>query len=642
MALRSAPAAGGREPLDAMLAELLATAPRVAPSFVARLAAVARGRSGRALRDWPSRRCAALMLEHLFWGCESAADEAVILSHCAPAGSREAIDAGELRRRIARNARVHAGLRGPETPAAARTDFLHLAAQESRLALLRWLWTPGEVIDRVLSAMRSSRAMIQPLGELPWIAAEAARALAALPEWERAVAAALASARCAFWVPLEPGAAGGDLVACPAGTVVLTVKPPGSDLEIEIKRAGRPHPRPLAVVWERDGVPVPPSHRLDAGSAWHMLRWEASSSARLSAVWRAIHGEEAPLSRVLAVKSVYALPDGGGEQPVLDYFIQEAAQPALARVVKKVRAEWGEEPPVPAGDVALAARYLLQSSPAQSVVLGTSAHRLDKLAAALGPAAERPADLPVEPEAARRALADLLDEVLGVFAPPAARFTSPAAWLDAAFAANRPWADACHREAARRLGALWGTFLALGICSSGESLVGRNVGIKAVFRAGEWRAELIAMDHDNLCIAWDHQELDPAALLVSNVKDEIALLGGPYKGAQVRGSLDLLGDLYRAGEAGRQAARAGFCAAARETFVRSVAALEPGGGAAGLFHPAYLADLALWRRAVRQHLAHGAVPARPEWGPTLRRYAPFLRRQAAIYLADSADGAGEE
>jgi hypothetical protein len=618
----------------------------VAPSFVARLAAVARGRRGGALRRWPQRRCAALMLEHLFWRCESAADEAVILSHCAPAGSAAAIDAGELRRRIARNARVHAGLRGPETPAAARADFLHLATQESRLTLLRWLCTPGEVIDRLAGAVRSSRAVVQPLGELPWIAAEAARALAALPEWERGIAAALARAPRAFWVPLEPGAAAGDLVAYPAGTVVLTVKPPGSDLEIEIKRAGRPRPRPLGVVWERDGVPVPPSHRLDAGSTWHMLRWEAAASARLSAVWRALHGEEAPLSRVLAVKAVYAVPDGGGEQPVLDYFAREAAQPALARVVKGIRAEWSEEPPVPVGDVALAARYLLQSPPAQAVLLGTSAHRLDRLAATLGLAADLADGLPADPEAARRTLADLLDEVLGVFTPPVARFTAPVAWLDAAFAANRPRADACHRQAARRLGTLWGTFLALGVCSSGESVVGRNVGIKAVFRAGEWRAELIFMDHDNLCIAWEHQEeLDPAALLAANVKDEIALLGGPYKGAQVRGSLELLGDLYRAGEAGRQAARADFFAAARAAFTRSVAALEPGGAGGGLFQPAYLADLALWRRATREHLASGAVPAgRPAWGPTLRRYAPFLRRQAAIYCDCNADGgkAGEE
>src|SRR6185295_16261825 len=106
-------------------------------------------------------------------------------------------------------------------------------------------------------------------------------------------------------------------------------KPPGSDLEIEIKRAGRPNPRPLAVVWEREGVPVPPAHRLDGGNTWDMARWEAALAARLSAVWRALHGEEAPLALTLAVKSVQAVPDGERELPVLDFFTQEAARPAL-------------------------------------------------------------------------------------------------------------------------------------------------------------------------------------------------------------------------------------------------------------------------------------------------------------------------
>ncbi len=612
---RPDPAGGEGELVDRLLAEFLATAPRVEPSLVARLAAVARGRQGGSMRGWSLRRCAALMLEHLFWACDSPAAEAVILSHLGPA--RHTIDAGELRRRIARNARVHAGLRGPETLPAALADFLHLATQDSRLTLMRWLFTPDEVTARNAGAMRDSQAVIQPLGELPWIASEATHALAGLPEWERRIAAALASAPRAFWVAREPGSSPGDLVESPAGTVVLTVKPPGSDLEIEIKRAGRPSARPLAVVWERDGQPVPTSHRLDAGSTWDMLRWEAASAARLGAVWRALHGEEAPLSRVLAVKVVHAVPDGGRELPVLDFFTQEAAQPALARVVAEVCAEKGEEPPGEgAGEVALAARFLLQSSPAQSVVLGTSAHRLDKLAASLGGVPS----LQDDPEAARRTLADLLDEVLGVFTPPAVPFTDTAAWLAAAFAANRRRADACHLSAAGRLGTLWGTFLALGGHSSGESVVGRNVGLKAVFLQGGWGVELISMDHDNL-----H----------ANVKDEIALLGGPYKGAQVRGSLELLGDLYRAGEAERMAARVRYFTAAREAFERSTAALEPGGAAAELFMPVFLEELSRWRRAVAEFLALGALPAdRPAWAAVIEQHAGFLRRQATVYTGE--------
>jgi len=503
---------------------------------------------------------------------------------------------------------------------------------------MRWFFTSDEVIARMAGPLRSSRAVIRPLAEHPWFAAEAARALAGLPEWDRCIVHALARLPRALWAPLpraaSPRASPGDLVELPAGTVVLTFKLPGSDLELELKRTGRARPRPLAVVWERAGQPVPYSHRLDGGSTWTMLRWEAAAAARLCEVWRAIHGEEAPVSRTLAVKAVDAVPDGESELPVLDFFVEEAARPDLAKAVEALCAFWGEEPPETPGRAALAARFLRHCSPAQSLVLGTTAHRLDKLAEALG-VAPGPAAAGAP---ARRALADLLDEILGVFTPPTLPCPQTAAWLDAAFAvpANRRRAGNSHRAAAERLGRLWGTFLALGVHSHGESLVGRNVGLKAVFRPGGWGVELIAMDHDNLRIAWrDQLDLDPAAALAANVKDELALFGGPYKGAQVRGSLDLLADLYRAGEAARSAARARFFAAARQAFQRSAAALEPGGAAAELFAMPFRAAVGRWRRAVAGFLAGSPAPAENEaWAAAIEQHGAFLRRQAAVYAGE--------
>lgn len=596
----------------AVLADVLVTAPRVYPARVARLAAVARGCTGA---GWHLRCCAVLVLEHLFWTCETPAEEAVILAHLAPGG--DGVDACELRRRISRNARLHAWLRG-----LAPADLLPLAARESRLVLMRWFFTPDEVAARITGGLRSSRAVIQAMPQRPEVASEAALALAGLPEWERRIVQALASAPRAFWVPVasQSGDPAGDMIESPPGTVVHVVKLPGSGLEVEIKRTGRPAPRPLSVVREQDGQTLPLSHRLDGGSSWYMLRWEAVSAARLSAVWRALHGEEAPVSRTIAVKAVYALPDGERELRVLDFFAQETE--GVPRAVAVFDAEWGLETPDLEGEIAMAARFLLHASPAQSVLLGTSAHRLDRLAAALGCGGTHP-DRPT--------LEELLDEVLGGFEAPGiagADIGDPAGWLDAVFAlpANRRRADACHRAAAGRLGELWGTFLALGACSSGESLVGRNVGLKAVFREGDWRVELISMDHDNLHVSGARErELDPAALLAANVKDELALFGGPYKGAQVRGSLDLLADLYRADEERREAARVRFFAAAREAFRRSVAALEPGGAAAGLFAPAYLADLSRWRRVA------AGLEENPGWSAAVERHAGFLRRQAAIY-----------
>lgn len=575
----------------------------------ARLAALARGRGGE---NWALRRRAALMLEHLFWISETPSEEAAVLAHAGVA-----VDPGWLRRRIARNARIHAALR--DGAPGALEDFFDLAGRESRLGLAPWLFPAEEVAARIAGRMRSSRAAIQPIAEVPEYAAESARVLAGLPEWERAFASMLACSPLVYWAAVETEA--GDLVATPPGTVVLTVNPPGSDLEIEIKRTGRPAPRPLAVVYERDGQHVPPSHRLDGGTTWNILRFEAIAATRLSVVWRAIHGEEAPICRTIAVKIAETLPDGARELPVHDYFLEEAARDpredgAMAMAVRAFCAEELDSAPVESG--ALASRLLLHAAPCQSVIVGTTAWRLDRVAKALG-----------NPGSVRLA-AELLDEVFGVFEPPAARVEDPTEWLDAVFArpANAHRAAELHRSAAARLGSLWGTFFALGLCSFGESVVGRNVGLKAVFRAGAWTAELISMDHDNLRIAGTYDtSFEPALTLVANMKDEIALFGGMYKGAPVRGSLELLDDIYRADEAGRAAARARFHAAARTHFERAAAATEPGGAADRLFAPALLDQLRRWRGDVIAFLS--GSPARHS---LIEQFAGFLRRHAAVWI----------
>ncbi len=548
------------------------------------------------------------MLEHLFWISETKAEEAAVLRHVGAA-----IDPAWLRSRIARNARVHAALRdaAPE----AMDDFLHLAGRDSRLMLAPWLFTPEEVAARITSRMRSSRAVIQPIVEVPDFAAEGARVLAELPEWERAIASMLARSPLVYWAPLE--AEDGDLVASPPGTVALTVNPPGSDLEIEIKRTGRPAPRPLTVVYERDGQRVPPSHRLDGATTWSILRFEAVAATRLSVVWRAIHGEETPICRTIAVKTAETLPDGERELPVHDYFVEEAARDpredgTMARAVRAFCAEEQDHAPVPAGETALASRLLLHAAPTQSVIVGTTAWRLDRVASALARLHSV------------RLAAELLDEVFGVFEPPAKRVEDPAEWLDAVYArpANVDRAAALHRTAAARLGALWGTFLALGLCSFGESVVGRNVGLKGVFREGAWTAELISMDHDNLRITGTYDtNFDPDLVLGANIKDEIALFGGMYKGARVRGSLELLDDIYRANE------RASFFAAARAHFQRAVAATEPGGAATGLFAPAFLDQLRRWRQAVIEFLSGS-----PASHSLIEQHAAFLRRHAAVWI----------
>src|SRR5208283_1762716 len=65
---------------------------------------------------------------------------------------------------------------------------------------------------------------------------------------------------------------------------------------------------------------------------------------------------------------------------------------------------------------------------------------------------------------------------------------------------NRDRAHRFHASAVADLGTYWGTLLALGAYSHGESFVGRNLGLKSSFEAGEWTVKLLFMDHDNLRI----------------------------------------------------------------------------------------------------------------------------------------------
>jgi hypothetical protein len=81
------------------------------------------------------------------------------------------------------------------------------------------------------------------------------------------------------------------------------------------------------------------------------------------------------------------------------------------------------------------------------------------------------------PGEARRFADALLDEVLGIYCAPDVRYVDHAQYMAAAFAVpeNRRRADRLHAEAAFDLGRLWGTVLALGGFTDGESFVGRNL-----------------------------------------------------------------------------------------------------------------------------------------------------------------------
>lgn len=234
---------------------------------------------------WPTRCLAALVFETLlsrnadkkFWTARLGADD-------------------DVWRRLARNRRIH------ETTS--YDEFVAFSRQECRLTFARYLFSAGDVIAQIERHLRRGVGE-RDLGPHGQFAAEAERAVAALPAMERAIVEHLAAG--VWWVAPHTPQAINALVENPAGTVVVTIKPPGSDVEIEIKRAGRPRARPLTV--RRHRVP---SHRLDGGSMYRHLVFEAKNSAFLSRVYREIHGVEAPISRTVAISRLRPV---GGYRP---------------------------------------------------------------------------------------------------------------------------------------------------------------------------------------------------------------------------------------------------------------------------------------------------------------------------------------
>jgi hypothetical protein len=171
----------------------------------------------------------------------------------------------EFRRRLRRLNRVVAPIRRTRITPRLFRDFLAISRHECNLALARYLFGADEVAQRIFAQVRiASGEPVYP--ERPVASAEAKMRLGNLPDFERAIMRSIGAKFNTYWMAERTSARINSLVEQPVGTVVLTIKPPGSSLEIEIKRVGRPTPRPVGVVFERGGRPVPPPHRLDGAS----------------------------------------------------------------------------------------------------------------------------------------------------------------------------------------------------------------------------------------------------------------------------------------------------------------------------------------------------------------------------------------
>jgi len=419
----------------------------------------------------------------------------------------------EFQRRLARLNRVHRQIRGRKTSPAAISEFVELSRSECKLTLARYLFTPEEVVDRIVRQIRFTDGVKDlDVNQELFIGAEMERVLSRLPNFEAAILRMLCRGPKTYWVSDVTSSQINSLVEYPLTTVVLVIKPPGSEFEFELKRAGRKGDNPFTVVFRRPGYRVAPSHRLDGGSMQWLLRYEARAAAKLGSIFRLVHGHEASIPGYLARTTIFSIPSRIGPAPAYRYFTDsqvfgeqkfEHMREAMTDVVAALKKEEGENLPAVAGDMGLTAEFLSHVAPAQAILSGTSSFRVDKIGVYLSPAgAERYFQHDYTAAQAKHFADALLEEVLGVYEPPAVECDDYGQYIDAAFrmASNRARADEIFLNLVRQIAELWGTMLGARGHSRGESLVARNVGLKSVWEKGEWRVKLIFMDHDGLSL----------------------------------------------------------------------------------------------------------------------------------------------
>ena len=502
--------------------------------FCLKLLAVARQRKGI---SWDVRRLAILMLEHqllklsiddvaefdfLFGelrlkqgtGSEAGIVKSVLREGFSTTELRPFIR--EFRHKLERLSRVHRRINGKRTAAQSLSEFLQVSRLDCKLSLARYLFTPDEVVAEILKQLQTSDGVTDLNGSEPrHVMDQMKRGLSSLPDFEATILKRLCQTSNIYWVTDDTSSEINSLVEYPATTVVVVIKPPGSDVEFELKRAGRRGPNSLRVVYARNGYTVPPSHRLDGGSMQWLLRYETKNASKLAAIYRLAHQTEAPMSSYIARSTIYSIPVPQGKARTLNYFTQPQifgkGYPPMRRALKESVAAFTSEgqanlPNLP-GELGLTAQFIGHVAPAQAILSGTSSFRLDKLATYLsskGPEAYfKQIGKDKYSRADAKVFADtILEEVLGCYEPPAAAYRSHEQYLKAAFAVaeNRARGDRIYQSLLEQIGKFWGTLLAVRGYTRGESFVARNVGLRSFWDNGRWNVKIIFMDHDALVI----------------------------------------------------------------------------------------------------------------------------------------------
>ena len=608
-------------PARPLFARFLATAV-YSPDFVEELIRVATGASGA---SWELRRACILMIENQFLLLSAEdLDENRRVLHAIGlpwSDTRDQSSILRLRHRLSRLSRVHQLICGGKTTAISLADFLHVARQECKLTLASYFFKPQEVAARLLSFVRVSTGVLHwvPSGE------DQKECRMDLGAYEQAVIAAMSPESKIYWTGYQTPAAINSLLESPLGTVVLVIKLPGSDLELEIKRTGVRGPHPFQ-------IKMPNERRLFGGSSGGNLEVEANSALRLAQLYQRVHGYEAPVSTTLYMSTIQTIPAWQGEAHLVDYFSDRATYGNGYGLMRSAMEEAMRrfEPEKPRldlpGPMGLTVRFLHRMLPRQSWLRGSTTFRLDLLERYLSsegpsayftelqmfnPAAHKadPGPAATEPcythDEARRFADDLLEEILGVFVPPADRSGSYSEYVERAMAlpANRSWADAIYLALVREVGLLWGTLLATCGCSHGESFVRRNVGLKSRWRNGEWQVRIIFMDHDVLWVPGQSKDdFDPKVSMEGILMDNGYLFEHKSAPNQQRGVIGTLERIYRIEPSLQAAGATALEDALAEAYRKTRREMVQSHNVRRMFSGTVLANIADWEAIVWDRL----------------------------------------
>ena len=120
---------------------------------------------------------------------------------------------GEFQRKLSRLSRVHRKLHRKKADDLVVREFIELSRRECKLALARYVFTPDEVVARVLDQVRVSEGVKDiDVSQPRFVASEIAHVLERLPEFEARILQLLCEGTQIFWVSDETSSAINSLV----------------------------------------------------------------------------------------------------------------------------------------------------------------------------------------------------------------------------------------------------------------------------------------------------------------------------------------------------------------------------------------------------------------------------------------------